>query len=45
MIHTIVDTYRGYTITKIAEKSYKAAGSMHGSIWSAICYIDELLSP
>lgn len=41
----VVSTYRGYVITKIAETNYSAAGTNHGSIWSAICYIDELLTP
>lgn len=42
---TIVSTHRGYTIEKIGPTSFKAAGARHGSVWSAICYIDELLSP
>lgn len=42
---TIVSTHRGYTIEKTGPTSFKAAGAMHGSAWSAICYIDELLSP
>lgn len=40
-----VSNYRGYAITKLGETSYEAAGTKHGSIWSAKCYIDELLAP
>ena len=40
-----ISEYRGFSIFKIAETNYRAAGSNHGSIWSAQCYIDELLSP
>lgn len=40
-----ISTHRGYAIHKLGEGSYQAAGTSHGSVWSAICYIDELLSP
>ncbi len=40
-----MSTYRGYTIEQLGPTSFRAAGTMHGSIWSAMCYIDELLSP
>ena len=40
-----VSTHRGYKIFKKGPTSFKAAGAWHGSVWSAICYIDELLTP
>lgn len=42
---TFLSTYRGYDIWQYGPTSFKAAGAMHGSVWSAKCYIDELLSP
>lgn len=36
--------YRGYEIVQLGETSFRAAGTLHGSIWSAQCYIDELLA-
>lgn len=40
-----VTSHRGYEIWQHGETSFRAAGARHGSCWSAICYIDELLSP
>ena len=40
-----VSTYSGYDIHKLGPTSYEAAGTSHGSVWSAKCYIDDLLSP
>lgn len=40
----MITTYRGFSIEKHGDTSFKAAGSFHGSVWSAKCYIDELLS-
>lgn len=41
----LVSTHRGYEIWQLGPTSYRAAGTLHGSVWSAVCYIDELLSP
>lgn len=38
-------TYRGYLITEVGPTNFLAAGTGHGSLWSAKCYIDELLAP
>lgn len=41
---TVVRTYRGYEITTDGTTFY-AAGAKFNTAWSAITYIDELLSP
>lgn len=38
-------TYRGFIIIRVTPNTYNTAGASHGSMWSARCYIDELLSP
>lgn len=40
-----VSTYRGYAIYQAGPTSYRAAGAYHGSIFSAMGYIDELFQP
>lgn len=42
---TFVRDYRGYKIYKVGDTHFTAAGGSHGSVWSAISYIDELLQP
>jgi hypothetical protein len=39
-----ISTYRGYDIYKYGPTHFEAAGARHGSIQSAVIYIDELLS-
>ena len=41
---TTVSTHRGYQITTDGTTFY-AAGARFNSAWSAIVYIDDLLSP
>ena len=40
----LISVYRGYAITMLGKNKYNAAGTTHGTVWSAVCYIDELLS-
>ena len=40
----MLKVYRGYEIWQTGPTSFRAADNDHGSLWSATCYIDELLA-